>query len=241
MSSSILKDRVVMLPLRSLANVATCLSVLGCARSSVMVPPTVGAYLKFDTTYSKDARFGLDGAAQAAGFPTLRTAILPADAREIRLSPVASGLVWAPSPVLRLIETPHRVIGELYFYWLRLRDSAGRDLQPLWVKYQESGCRAIRQSAEWGVCRLKTRRGVSWRAVADSLATLGVWNLLPDSTARRRRMMVTDQEAVAIETLVGSSYRHFYYYDLGQLDGEDIPRVRAAANFVQDLLAQRQW
>ncbi len=227
-----------MLALRSLANMTMCLSVLGCARSSVMVPPTVGVYLKFDTTYSQVARFGLDGAAQAAGFPTLRTAILPADAREIRLSPVASGLVWAPSPVLRLIETPDRVIGELYFYWLRLRDSTGRDLQPLWVKYRESGCGAIRLSAGWGVCRLETRQGVSWRAVADSLAALGVWRLLPDSTARRRRRMVTDQEAVAIETLVGSSYRHFWYYDLDQLDGEDIPRVRAAANLVKDLLAQ---
>jgi hypothetical protein len=238
MSFSILRDRVVMLRLRGLANIAVSLSVAGCARSSVMVPPTVGAYLRFDTTYSQDARFGLDGAAQAAGFPTLRTAILPADAREIRLSLVASGLVWSPDLVLRLIETPDQVIGELYFYWLRLRDSKGRDLQPYWVKYRESGCGAIRQSAKWGVCRVQTRQGVSWRAVADSLAALGVWKLLPDSAAKRRGMEVTDQEAVAIETLVSSSYRQFWYYDLGQLDGEDIPRVRAAANLVKDLLAQ---
>jgi len=93
-------------------------------------------YLRGESTHSPgvdstfEAGLVLEGAARAAGLPILRTAALPAGTREMRFSPSAGGMIWQPIPLLRLIERPDRVLGELYLYWPRLADSTGRDAQP---------------------------------------------------------------------------------------------------------------
>jgi hypothetical protein len=252
------EDRTITLLLRYMAGILLYAVPLGCTRASTMMPRTADLYLKFDSTYSQgldsagEVKSGREFVAQASGFPPLRTAVLPVGTREMRFSPVPGGMVWSPSPLLRLIEMPDQIIGELYFYWGRLRDSVGYDIQPHWVTYASSGCQAVQQSSQWAMCRLKPRQGISWKAVADSLQALGIWELptrqrdgiirddFVDSAGVRRRRMTfaSDQDGVAAEMLIGSVYRHLWYYDLDRLDGDDVPRVRAAAELVNSLLAQ---
>ena len=147
-------------------------------------------------------------------------------------------MIWHPMPLLRLIERPDRVLGELYFYWPRLVDSVGRDVQPYWVAHAQSGCRTVQSVPGWSACRVDVRGGTSWRAVADSFRTLGLWELPSDGARERRGSSVSDQDRILAEVLVGNRYRNFLYYDLDRLQGEDIPRIRAAADLVMRLLAR---
>jgi len=91
-----------------------------------------------------------------------------------------SGMIWRPTPQLRLVEWSGGVTGQLYFYWYRLRDSVGGYITPGWVEQNRSGCNVVRQTSSWATCRIRLRDGITWQAVADSMEALKV------RTSRRR-------------------------------------------------------
>jgi hypothetical protein len=188
-----------------------------------------------DSTFESGAV--LDSAAGAAGLPLLRTAVLPDGVRELRLSAHGSGMVWQPTPLLRLVQWPSSVFAELFFYWPRLRDSTGRPAQPYWVANGRSGCRTVQTTPAWAACRVEVHPGTSWRAVADSLQALGIWELALGAAAEPAGIHVTDQDGVTGEVLIEDRYGRFAYQDLNRGGGEDLPRVRAAAALVRSLPA----
>lgn len=145
-------------------------------------------------------------------------------------------MIWQPIPFLRLVEWPDSVAGELYLYWSRLRDSTGREVPPGWVQHARAGCRAVSQTEKWATCRIRPRRETSWQAVADSFEALEVWALPPGHSEERRGSRRTDQEGMSAELLIGTAYHRFLYYDLDYLNGEDVSRVRSAAQLVASLV-----
>jgi hypothetical protein len=189
-----------------------------------------------------DSSFGmetvLDSVARAAGLPVLRTAALPVGERELRLAAVGSGMAGQPVPLLRLLEAPHSVSGEVFFYWRRSRDSTGRSAQPDWVLSGQSGCRVVQSMSEWAACRVEVQPETTWRIVADSLQALGIWSLPPGGAPDHAGSHVSDQESVVGEVLVGDRYGRLEYRDLTPAAGEDLPRVRGAASLVGSLPAR---
>jgi RNA polymerase sigma factor (sigma-70 family) len=181
----------------------------------------------------------LDEAARAARIPVLGSVALPEGARELRLTSAASGMIWQPVPELRLLESKDGVVGELYLYWFRIRDSVGREMMPGWVRQRRWGCEVVRQTATMASCRIRPQDGTSWRAVADSLGALNVWDLPPRGMEERIGSHISDQEGILGELLIGTEYRRFRYYDLERLSGSDVPRIRRAAQLVENLLPRQ--
>lgn len=177
----------------------------------------------------------LDEVARAAGIPILSSVVLRPEVRELRLSASVSGMIWQPIPLLRLLQWPDSVAGELYMYWPRLRDSTGREVVPSWVREARSGCRSVHQTNGWATCRISPEPGTSWLAVADSLRVLDVWELPPGHVEERRGSHWSDQDGILAEILVGAAHRRFRYYDLDKLTGDDVYRIRAAAQLVTRL------
>ena len=230
--------------MRVCAAMAACAAIAACARQP---PPTAQAsdvYLRVDSVSSQsiDSTVGagvvLESAARAARLPVLRTAALADGGREMRFSVSRSGMVWEPIPLLRLIELPDRVLGELYLYWGRQSDSTGQDIEPYWIAHSRSGCRVIRTVPGWAACRIDVRGGIEWRAVADSVRALRIWELPPDGVSERQGSSFTDQDLILAEVLIGDRYRSFRYYDLDRLQGEDVTWIRAAADLVTTLPAR---
>jgi hypothetical protein len=180
----------------------------------------------------------LDSVARAAGLPVLRTAALPVAERELRLAAVGSGMVGQPVPLLRLLEAPYSVSGEVFFYWRRSRDSTGRSVQPDWVLNGQSGCRVVQSMSGWAACRVEVQPETRWPIVADSLQALGIWKLPLSGAPDHAGIHVSDQESVVGEVLVGDRYGRFEYRNLTRAPGEDLPRVRAAAALVGSLPAR---
>ena len=178
----------------------------------------------------------LDEVSRAAGIPILSSVVLQPEVRELRLSPSGSGMIWHPIPLLRLLQWPDSVAGELYLYWPRLRDSTGQDVSPGWIREARNGCRSVHQTNRWATCRISPEPGTSWQAIADSLRALEIWGLPPGHVEERRGSDWSDQDGVLAELLVGAAYRRFRYYDLGRLAGDDVFRVRAAAELVAGLV-----
>jgi hypothetical protein len=178
----------------------------------------------------------LDEVSRAAGIPILSSVVLRPEVRELRLSASVSGMIWQPIPLLRLFQWPDSATGELYLYWPRLRDSTGREVSPGWVRESRNGCRSVHQTNKWATCRISPEPGTSWQAIADSLHALDIWGLPPGHVEERRGSRSSDQDGVLAELLIGAAYRRFRYYDLDKLTGDDVFRVRAAAQLVAALV-----
>jgi hypothetical protein len=178
----------------------------------------------------------LEEISNAADIPVLRSVTLPPGARELRLTGAVSGMIWRPIPQLRLVEWTGGVMGQLYFYWYRLRDSLGGYITPGWVKQNRSWCNVVRQTSSWATCRIRLRDGITWQAVADSMEALKVWDLPPENVEDRIGSHISDQEGILGERLIGIDYRRFRYYDLERLSGGDVPRISAAARLVENLV-----
>jgi hypothetical protein len=177
----------------------------------------------------------LDSAARAAGLPVLRTVALPDSVRELRFSAGGSGGGRQPDALLRLVEWHTWAFGELFFYWPRLRDSAGHPARPSWVANGESGCRVIQSTPGWAACRVEIQPGMTWRVVADSLQALGIWELPLGAATEHRGSHLSDRDGVIGEVLMGDRYGRFEYDDLNRPGGEYHPRVRAAAALLRHL------
>jgi hypothetical protein len=177
----------------------------------------------------------LDQVSRAAGIPVLSSVALQPEVRELRLSVSESGMIWQPIPLLRLLQGPDSVVGELYFYWPRLRDSTGQEIAPRWVSEARNGCRSVHQTNRWATCRIIPEPGISWLGVADSIRALDIWDLPPGHVEERRGSHRSDQDGVLAELLLGPFYRRFQYYDLDRLTGDDVFRIRAAAQLLARL------
>jgi hypothetical protein len=212
----------------------------GCAGStpSAAISPSIYqevAEARFVVKSQAGWAANLDEFARASAIPELRSVVLPPGVRELRLTAAVSGMIWQPIPLLRLVEWRDSVAGELYFYWVRLRDSTGLERPPGWVRQRQSGCGTVGRTDQWAACRINPRQGISWQAVADSIAALGIWHLPPDSLDERIGSNWTDQAGVTGEFLVGTAYRRVMYYDLDRLSGDDVRQVGAAAELVAGL------
>lgn len=204
------------------------------SRPAASIPATIYGQTRLDSASGR-SRSNLDVVSRAAGIIVLRSLILPPGVRELRFSASDGGMIWHPIPVLRLVEWPDSVAGELYLYWPRLRDSTGRELSAGWVGRARTGCRSVHQTDRWATCRIIPHGEISWQMIADSLSALSIWDLPPGHVAERRGSNRSDQDGLSAEVLVGAAYRHFMYYDLDRLRGDDVPRVRAAARLVASL------
>lgn len=224
----------------TLSLVSVSLFAFACAGSpAALIPPAV---YEQPTRAPAAARTQpgwaavLEEVSRAAGIPILSSVVLRPDVRELRLSASVTGMIWQPIPLLRLLQWPDSVAGELYLYWPRLRDSTGREVPPVWLRDVRGGCRSVHQTNRWGTCRISPEPGTSWQAVADSLRALEIWGLPPGHVEERRGSHWSDQDGVMAELLIGAAYRRFLYYHLDRLTGDDVFRVRAAAQLVAGLV-----
>ena len=143
-------------------------------------------------------------------------------------------MVWQPAPLLRLVQWPDSVAGELYYYWPRLRDSTGQVIHPWWTRTRAE-CRSIRETERWAACRIRPRPGVSWASVADSLTALEIWK--PHGPELQRGSNRTDQDQVWGELLLGGEYHWFWYYDLDRVSTAEAQRFRAIEGLITNLVA----
>src|SRR5688500_12116381 len=102
------------------------------SRPAPSIPAAIYGQTRLDSAPGRSGS-NLDVVSRAAGIPVLRSLILPPGVRGLRFSASDGGMIWQPIPVLRLVEWPDSVAGELYLYWPRLRDSTGLELSAGWV------------------------------------------------------------------------------------------------------------
>jgi hypothetical protein len=220
-------------------SLATFATACAAPNPPEVIPASLYQPVRRDSTDEPSPRWWTaipDAVSRAAAMPVLSSVALLPGARELRMTAAVSGMIWQPVPLLRLVEWHDGVAGELYLYWHRLRDSTGREPSPGWVERRRSGCREVRQTSGWATCRIQPRPASSWRAVADSMDALKVWELPPGNLLERIGSNRSDQDAVFAELLIGTEYRRFRYYDLDRLSGADVPRLRAAARLVEELV-----
>jgi hypothetical protein len=172
-------------------------------------PPTVQYKARFEGALaasafdSAQADAPFSEVADARGIPNLRTVQLPTDTREIRISDGSAMVTGggAPVPMLRLVQTPQLVKGELYFFW-RERPGAPRRYGP------ESGrrinCTVAERSIRTCVTLGQFERGVNWDAVAADLGRLGAWTLRDDCNAARTSY--PDAGSLMIQRLTGRQF-----------------------------------
>ena len=180
--------------------------------------------------------------AAVLGLPSLRENTMVAGAREIRVSYHPSGMVWDANSLLRLFEPDGRVEGELYLYWGELADSTGRPETPHWRRTCTSLASIQSRVEATGSCPVPSWY-VSWRAVADSFASLGAWDLVSrgDVMPPMRSVHVTDQDRVFVEGVRGGRYGSINYYGPA-LVGDSASKVLIAlGDMVVQLTRQRQF
>ena len=143
-------------------------------------PPTVQYKARFEGALAASA---FDSAradapfsevSDARGIPNLRTVQLPADTREVRISDGYAMAAGEPVPMLRIVQTPQSVKGELYFFWLE-RPGDLRHYGP--ASGRRINCTVAEKSVRTCLTLGEFAEAVDWPRVASELALLGVWSL----------------------------------------------------------------
>ena len=83
----------------------------------------------------------------------------------------------------------------------------------------------MQSTSGWAACRVEVQPETNWRAVADSVQALGIWELPLGGATEPPGSEASDQDGVVGEVLVGDRYGRF----------EDLPGLRAAAALVGGL------
>ncbi len=151
---------------RSLSLLAFALAA-GCAtsRSSVR-PPYVARPASPDANLP---RTPLADHVIAEGVPGLRTVLLPAGVREIRITDWYSMMAGGSVPVLRVIEDRGVASGELAFVWKE---------RPGWPsRYRATRCSERTDSSRVCVYVVPKASAPDWRRIATRLDSLGAWQI----------------------------------------------------------------
>ena len=176
----------------------------------------------------------LERANGAVGLPALHEAALAPGTRELRFVALEGGMIWHWAPLLRIVQTPDTLFGELYLYWPDQLDSTGTRLGPWWVTRAPPECLPRQFIPEWSSCRL-SMWDASWPVVADSLNRLGVWSLFPRAGALRRGSQLTDGPGILGEVRIGDHYGSLWYYNPELLSGPEVLPLRRVAALVMRL------
>lgn len=189
-------------------------------------------------------------ATEAAGLPLLHRAALPPSHREIRAW-IGFGLVL-PHTLVRIVEGPGGVRGELYQWWESFEDPEEEpsmgirewlDAAPGSVACRHrpsgnvrttvhAGGRRSDASGRMWVCRVAPPPGgdPDWREVMGGLDSLRAFEL-PDPPADDPEGQAgPDGIALQVEVLAGDSYRTYRYSNPGWRPS---PRARHAAGIME--------
>jgi len=248
---------------RAVLTITLVVTTLSCARQIPVSTLSAVRYIPSPDTVEVPILYAavrddvMDQAADAMKIPRLRTTTLADGEREVRIT-WGGGMIWTSDPMIRLIETRSGAVGEIRRHWSLFKDSTGRAPPHLpWfagsLKHRWR-CVEINETQRAGSCRLVFSRGEPrWTEVADSLAAFGLWELPGDGFISRNGIAPpedlgngkwvaggyrSDQAHVRIEVRDGSRYRSYYYYDLEQLKGNDVPVVNAILAYVRRIADQ---
>ena len=192
----------------------------------------------------------LDRVNGAAGLPQLRESILPPGTRELRFLASDGGMMWRGLPLLRIVQTPDSVFGEVYLVWYDRLDSTGTPIEPNWVVSSGDGCVARQYRPGLSSCKLPLWH-ISWPEVADTLDRLGAWDLFPTAGLVRRGdrtvdssagglivTVTTEQGSIFGEARIGDHYGSLWYSAPDRLAGPEVPPLRRVAAIVKRLSRQ---
>jgi hypothetical protein len=159
----------------------------------------------------KDAPFDLAARLQSA--PLLRTVVLPPNAREIRISDWFGMIAGSPVPYLSLIQNGSGAtgsLGEMY------------------------GCGRERGGVKWCSRIVSNAPGLNWRSVANTLDSLGVWDLRErcetDGTHR------TDSGQLMLQRLEGAAFSTYTCNTPSMRSGPVGRRASAIYGLLQELV-----
>jgi hypothetical protein len=148
----------------------------------------------------------LDPSSAFLGLPSLATALLPADIRELRISTGTGIILGAEYPLIRIVAGPTGVVGEVIRFRAILsgKDSANRRVS-------------------WTARIVKPAKDINWQGVLQTLDSLGVETLPPPVYNHG----FTDAGDLTVEVRRGSVYRAYEVNAPGRRT--DSVGVRAAA------------
>jgi len=168
-------------------------------------PPTVQYKPRFEGALAASA---LDSAAadspfsevaEAREIPSLRTVRLPVDTRELRISDSYSMMAGQPVPMLRIVQTPATVKGELYFFWSE-RPGDARHFAP----GRRINCTIAERGVRTCVTLGEFAQPVDWTTVAGELAVLGAWTIRDECSVSGST--VSDAGDLLIQRLTGQQF-----------------------------------
>lgn len=180
--------------------VGSCLST-GCVRRTTTMPIGVTAGAAYtaraDTSPESPYSNPIDDAALALGLASLQRASLPEGWRELRISGRYSMIAGAPSPVLRLVESPdHAVTGQLIWVWVEQRD---------WAASRRKATRCTEWVSGRRTCALvAAAAGVDWPTVARRLHELEAWTIASRCEVDGKAFM--DSGELHVSRLVGGRF-----------------------------------
>jgi hypothetical protein len=155
-----------------------------------------------------------DATLAVLGVPPLRTHAVPDGIREIRLSRGHGMIAGHEYPLLRLVEAPDGVRGELIRFAVRMADG-----------------RVASGPARWRAHTVELRAPVDWTAVLARLDTLGIDSLTP----LRYRDFITDAGDLIVEVRRGADYRAYTVNAPGVRADTTAQRANAMAQLVDSL------
>ncbi len=140
------------------------------------------------------------GIARAVRIPPLGSVVLPSGSREIRLSDWYPMLYGSEVPYLRILEADGHATGELLEWW------GASPSQPS----RERGALCSDDPGQNRVCLrpLRLPRGVTWKAVADSLQVLGAWTIT-QNCEQSGEPYISDAGELLMQILHEAEYRTY--------------------------------
>lgn len=136
--------------------------------------------------------------AEARGMPSLSSVVLPDGSREIRLTDSYGMAAGRKIPMLRVVETPEGVTGEVILFWA----TADAPLAP-----STPGC--VRWREAMSTCVSVATSDVDWPAVAAEIDRLGGWTLTESCRARSDLISATDAGDLLIQRLDGDRFETY--------------------------------
>jgi hypothetical protein len=175
--------------------VLTASVVIGCQRRNIAAQPRVEERVL--TLSESEAADPFAAVAQARGIPHLRTVLLPEGVREVRLADSYSWIAGYEVPMLRIVQEPNTVTGEISFFWRQGRQQRAR--RP------EATC--VPSPHQWQVCVSTVAvPSIDWGTVAARLDSLGVWTL---SASCENLMSISDAGNLLIQRLDGERFETY--------------------------------
>lgn len=182
-------------------------------RASPRQPTDTARPAAAHTEQAKRGEDRLARVARAAGLVPLAEASLAPGHREVRIW-LDRGLV-NPFWMYRLVSRGGRATGGILFYWFasQVPDSSFDRGVRGWIG---DSCDGFVSAQDVRVCHGRFEHTPRWRALLDSVSSLGLWTLPDPATLPRDRVMVLDGSIVRVELRDGGVFRSYDYAFPGQ-------------------------